>query len=54
MAVAQIRFEGAGTWTLYFGDRNGKWTMYSGLHTNQPIGVILDEIGTDPTCIFCG
>lgn len=52
--IAQIRYEGAGTWTLYFGDRNGKWTMYFDLDANQPIGVILDEIGMDPTCVFWG
>jgi Protein of unknown function (DUF3024) len=52
--IAQIRYEGNGTWTLYFGDRYGKWTMYFDLDTNQPIDVILDEIGVDPTCIFWG
>ena len=41
-------------WTLYFGDRYGKWTMYFDLDTNQPIDVILDEIGKDPTCVFWG
>ncbi len=54
MPIAQIRYEGAGTWTLYFGDRNGKWTMYFDLDTNQPMNVILDEIGSDPTCVFWG
>ena len=48
MAIAQIRYEGDGTWTLYFGDRNGKWIMYFDLDTNQPIDVILDEIGAGP------
>ena len=54
MPIAQIRYEGKGTWTLYFGDRYGKWTMYFDLDTNQPINVILDEIGKDPTCVFWG
>ena len=54
MPIAQIRYEGDGTWTLYFGDRYGKWTMYFDLDTNQPIDVILDEIGMDPTCVFWG
>jgi hypothetical protein len=54
MAVAQIRYQGDGTWNLYFGDRNGKWTEYFDLDTDQPIGAILDEIGLDPTCVFWG
>jgi hypothetical protein len=54
MAIAQIRYEGDGTWTLYFGERYGKWTMYFDLDTNQPINAILDEIGMDPTGIFWG
>ena len=54
MPIAQIRYEGDGTWTLYFGDRYGKWTMYFDLDTNQPIARILDEIGADPTCVFWG
>jgi hypothetical protein len=36
------------------GDRYGKWTMYFDLDSNQPINVILDEIGMDPTCVFWG
>ena len=35
--IAQIRYEGAGTWTLYFGDRNGKWTMYFDLDANLDV-----------------
>jgi hypothetical protein len=54
MPIAQLRYEGDGTWTLYFGDRYGKWTMYFDLDTSQPINVILDEIGVDPTCVFWG
>ena len=53
-AIAQIRYEGDGTWTLYFGDRYGKWTMYFDLDTHQSINAILDEIGMDPTCVFWG
>jgi Protein of unknown function (DUF3024) len=45
---------GDGTWNLYFGDRYGKWTEYLDLDTNQPISVILDEIGLDPTGVFWG
>jgi hypothetical protein len=52
--IAQVRYEGDGTWTLYFGDHYGKWTMYFDLNTNQPIDVILDEISLDPTSVFWG
>jgi hypothetical protein len=54
MPIAQIRYEGDGPWTLYFGDRNGKWTTYFDLDANQDIDVILDEIENDPTCVFWG
>jgi hypothetical protein len=54
MAIVQIRYQGDDTWNFYFGDRNGKWVEYFDLDTNQPIGVILDELGLDPTCVFWG
>ena len=54
LPIAQIRYQGEGTWTLYFGDRYGNWKMYVHLDTHQPIGTILDEIGTDPTAVFWG
>jgi Protein of unknown function (DUF3024) len=54
MAIAQIRYAGEGTWTLYFGDRNGKWTMYFDLDPAQPIDVIIEELETDPTSVFWG
>jgi len=53
-SVAQLRYEGDGTWTLYFGDRNNKWVMYFDLDPRQPIDVILEEIQSDPTGIFWG
>ena len=48
-SVAQLRYEGDGTWTLYFGDRNSKWFLYFDLDSHQPVDVILEEIETDPT-----
>ena len=54
MAIVQIRYQGDGTWNLYFGDRYGKWTEYFDLDSNQPIDVILDEMGVDPTAVFWG
>jgi Protein of unknown function (DUF3024) len=52
--IAQIRYEGDGCWTLYFGDRYGKWTMYFDLDASQPIDAIINEIETDPTSVFWG
>ncbi len=54
MPIAQIRYEGDGLWTLYFGDRYGKWTEYCDLERRQPIEVIIAELEDDPTCVFWG
>ena len=53
-SVAQLRYEGDGTWTLYCADRNNKWFLYFDLDSHQPVDVILEEIETDPTGIFWG
>jgi Protein of unknown function (DUF3024) len=52
--IAQIRYEGDGTWTLYFGDRHDKWTLYFDLDPHQPIDVIINELEEDHTCVFWG
>ena len=52
--IAQVRYQGDGTWTLYFGDRYGKWTLYFDLDPNQPIDVIIKELEADPTSVFWG
>jgi hypothetical protein len=54
MPIAQLRYEGEGVWTLYFGDRNGKWVMYFDLEPKQPVDVIVSELEEDPTCVFWG
>ena len=54
MPIAQLRYEGDGTWTLDFGDRYGGWTMYSDLAAKQPIDVIIKKLETDPTFVFWG
>ncbi len=54
MRIAQIRNRGDGTWTLYFGDRNDKWTLYFELDSHQSIDVIINELEEDPTCLFWG
>ncbi len=52
--IAQLRYEGEGTWTLYFGDRYCAWTIYFDLEPKQSIDVIIDELDSDPTCVFWG
>jgi hypothetical protein len=54
MPIAQLRYEGTGSWTLYFGDRYGTWTLYCDLEPRQPIDAIIDELESDPTCVFWG
>lgn len=54
MPIAQLRYHGDGNWTLYFGDRNGKWVRYFDLDPSQPIDVLIDELEDDPTCVFWG
>ena len=54
MPIAQLRYEGDGAWSLYCGDRYGKWTMYFDLDANQPVDVVINELETDPTCVFWG
>ncbi|MCU1493377.1 MAG: hypothetical protein JWO62_1141 [Acidimicrobiaceae bacterium] len=54
MPIAQVRYDGGGLWTLYFGDRYGKWTLYFDLDAKQPIDPIIKELDTDPTSVFWG
>jgi Protein of unknown function (DUF3024) len=54
MKIAQVRYDGDGLWTLYFGDRYDKWTMYFDLDPRQRIDVIIEELTDDPTCVFWG
>jgi hypothetical protein len=54
MPIAQLRYDGDGGWTLYFGDRYGGWTPYFDLDASQSIDTIIAEIAHDPTCVFWG
>lgn len=55
MRIAQLRYdESAPSWTLYWADRNDRWHRYPDLEPAKNIGVLLDEIDRDPTCIFFG
>ena len=51
--VAQLRHEGGG-WTLYFGDRYGRWTYYDDLEPAQSIDAVIAELKVDPTSVFWG
>jgi hypothetical protein len=52
--VAQLRHS-ANThhWSLYWADRNGRWHRYYDLDPGT-VDEALNEIETDPTCIFWG
>ena len=52
--VAQLRYS-ANThhWSLYWADRNGRWHRYYDLDPGL-VDEALNEIETDPTCIFWG
>jgi hypothetical protein len=54
MPIAQLRYDGGGLWTLYFGDRNGGWALYFDLEPKQPVDVIIHELETDPASVFWG
>jgi hypothetical protein len=54
MPIAQLRYVGDGAWTLYFGDRYGGWTLYMDLEPKQRIDTIIEELESDPTCVFWG
>jgi len=52
--IAQVRYEDEGTWTLYFGDRYGRWTYYDDLEPAQSIDAVIAELKVDPTSVFWG
>ncbi len=53
-AIARLRYDGDGLWTLYFGDRYGGWTLYFDLDPKQPIDVLIHELDEDPTGVCWG
>ena len=55
MPIAQFRYSDADAkWTLYCADRNDKWHLYTECDPAADIGVLIDEVDADPTCIFFG
>lgn len=51
--VAQLRYDGVGSWRLYAADRNGRWLPYPTPAAPQ-VARLLDKLGADPTVIFLG
>jgi hypothetical protein len=53
--VARLRYTATrGEWTLYWRDRNARWHRYDRLEPSSEITPLLQEIESDPTCIFWG
>jgi hypothetical protein len=53
--VARLRYTAkSGLWTLFCSDRNGRWHRYGRMGPTRDIGVLLDEVDRDATCIFWG
>ena len=53
MPIAQLRYEGDGLWTLYSVTVRGLDPLFD-LAPRQPVDVIINELETDPTCVFWG
>jgi hypothetical protein len=50
-----LRYTAArGEWTLYWRDRNARWHRYDRIEPSGDIATLLQEIDSDPTCIFRG
>jgi hypothetical protein len=55
MPIAQLRYDtAAGTWTLYWADRNRRWHRYDDLDPTPQLDDLLKEIGEDSLSIFWG
>jgi hypothetical protein len=54
MPIAQLRFDPDSVqWTLFWADRNSRWHRYD-LTDPGTVEQLLEEIESDPTCIFWG
>lgn len=55
MPIAQLRYDtAAGTWTLYWADRNRRWHRYDDLDPTLQLDELLKEIDQDPISVFWG
>jgi hypothetical protein len=53
--IARLRYATARSqWTLYWRDRNARWHRYDRIEPSSEITTLLQEIDSDPTCIFWG
>jgi hypothetical protein len=53
--IAQLRHDpAAGTWTLYWADRNRRWHRYDHSDPNSQLDDLLKEIDEDPLIMFWG
>ncbi len=53
--VARLRYVvSRGVWTLYWRDRHLRFHRYAWIGPTPDVGVLLNEIATDPTTIFWG
>jgi hypothetical protein len=55
MSIAQLRYDtAAGTWTLYWADRNRRWHRYDHLDPTPQLDDLLKEIDEDLLFMFWG
>jgi hypothetical protein len=55
MPVAKLRYvKTTGLWTLYYYRHTGRWERYPLRGPTRRIGELLDELESDPICIFWG
>jgi hypothetical protein len=55
LPIAQLRHDpAAGTWTLFWADRNRRWHRYDHLDPTPQLDDLLQEIDQDPLSLFWG
>jgi hypothetical protein len=54
MPIAQFRLDDAGTWTLWWADRNNRWHEYDDAQRGMGFEALLREVDEDPTAVFWG
>jgi hypothetical protein len=55
LPIAQLRHDtAAGSWTLYWADRNRRWHRYGHLDPTPQLDDLLKEINQDPLSMFWG
>jgi hypothetical protein len=55
LPIAQLRQDAsAGTWILFWADRNRRWHRYDQFHPTPQLDDLLKEIDQDPLSLFWG